>query len=328
MEIIAFATRSDEKAGFDKFSKELNIKVKNINERLTLETVHEARGFKFVSVLGNCDVNSEVLEKLNEFGVEYIASRSAGYNNIDIKKAKELGIGISNANYSPKCVADFAVMLMLMCIRKVVWGLERARVNDYSVIGLQGKEMHNLVVGVIGTGKIGQAVIKNLSGFGCKILAYDIYENESMKKYVQYVDMDTLYKECDIITIHSPLFDSNYNLINKESMRKMKDGVVIINTSRGELINTRDLIEALDKGKVGAVGLDVLENEVGIFHSDCRFTGVNNKDIIMLKQMKNVILTHHFAFYTDQAVYDMVGCALKSLRAFHDKIKNPYIINC
>lgn len=326
MKIIAFATRSDEMEGFKEFSKELDIEIKHINERLTLETVHEAKGFKFVSVLGNCDVNSEVLEKLNEFGVKYIASRSAGYNNIDLEKAKELGIEISNATYSPNCVADFAVMLMLMCIRKVAWGLERAKINDYSVRGLQGKEMHNLVIGVVGTGRIGQAVIKNLSGFGCKILAYDIYENEDMKKYVQYVDMDTLYKECDVITLHSPLFDSNYHLINKESIEKMKDGVVIVNTSRGELIKTKDLIEGLENGKVGAAGLDILEDEVGIFHSDCRFDEVNHKEISVLKQMKNVILTHHFAFYTDQAVYDMVGCALRSLRAFNDNIDNPYII--
>ena len=326
MKVIAFATRHDEMDGFENISRKLGIKVKHVSERLTLETVDEAKGFEFVSILGNCEVNSDVLERLNGFGVKYIASRSIGYNNIDIEKAKELGISISNATYSPNCVADFTVMLMLMSIRKVAWGLDRAKLNDYSVRGLQGREMHNLVIGVIGTGKIGQAVIKNLSGFNCKILAYDIYENENMKKHVEYVDMDTLYKESDIITIHSPLFDSNYHLINKESMNKMKDGVVIINTSRGELINTHDLIKALECGKVGAAGLDVLENEEGIFHSDCRFSEVKNNEIKILKQMKNVILTHHFAFYTDQAVYDMVGCALNSLRAFNDNLENQYLI--
>lgn len=324
MKVVAYATRPDEQYGFDKFTKELNIEVKYITQKLCKETAHEAEGFEFVTILGNCDASSEVLEILSGYGVKYIASRSAGYNNIDLKKAKELGIRVSNANYSPYCVSDFTVMLILMSIRKVSRALQRGQVQDFSLVGIQGKEMHNLTVGVVGTGRIGQAVIKSLTGFGCKIVAYDLYPNEAMKQYVEYVSLEELYKTSDVITLHTPLFESNYHLINKETIDQMKDGVVIINTARGELVNTGDLIEKLEEGKIGAAGLDVLENEMGIFHHDCRHTRLNNRELQILSQMPNVILTQHYAFYTDQAVCDMVECGLRSLKAFKDGVNNPY----
>lgn len=324
MKIIAYATRPDEQDAFEKFAKELHIEVKYMTQKLSKETVNEAKGFEYVTILGNCDASSEVLETLSEYGVKYLASRSVGYNNIDLEKAKELGIRVSNASYSPYCVADFTVMLILMSIRKVSIAIQRGKVQDFSLQGIQGREMHNLTVGVIGTGRIGQAVIKNLTGFGCKIVAYDLYPNEEMKQYVEYVELEKLYVESDIITLHTPLFESNYHLINKDTIDQMKDGVVIINTARGELIHTEHLIQKLEEGKVGAAALDVLENEVGIFHQDCRHTRITNRELQVLGQIPNVILTQHFAFYTDQAVYDMVECGLKSLRAFKDQVDNPY----
>lgn len=316
MKVIAFACRPDEQVGFDRFTKELNIDVTYVKESLSPQNVHLCEGFEAVTILGNCNAKREVLEQLKALGVKYLASRSAGYNNIDVEAAKELGIRISNATYSPNCVADFAVMLALMVNRRVGDALKRHQAHDYSLPGLMGQELRNQTVGVIGTGRIGQSVVKNFSGFGCKILGYDLYENAEMKSYLEYVDLDTLLKQSDIITLHTPLFESNYHLINKESIAKMKDGVKIINTARGELIQTDDLIEGLKSGKIGGAGLDVLESELGIFHSDCRLSGVKNDHLAILNQLQNVVMTSHFAFYTDQAVIDMVECGLRSLYDF------------
>lgn len=316
IKITAFASRSDERSSFDLYEKEFNLDIKHVNKQLSLSVVEEAKGSQAVTILGNCDASRPVLKALSEIGVKYVASRSAGYNNIDVEAAKEFGIKISNAKYSPNCVADFAVMLALMLNRKVETALKRHVGNDYSLPGLMGHEMRNMTVGVIGTGRIGQTVIKNYSGFGCKIIGYDVYQNEEMKKYMTYVDLDTLFKTSDIITLHTPLFDSTYHIINEENIAKMKDGVKIINTARGELIDTPSLITALKSGKVGAAGLDVLEGEKGVFHCDHRFDGITNDQIAILKSLNNVVLTSHFAFYTDQAVKDMVYCGLYSLYQF------------
>lgn len=316
MKVIAYACRPDEQPGFDKFTKELNIDLTYVKESLSLDNAHLAEGFEYVTILGNCDASKEVLKKLHTLGVKYLASRSAGYNNIDVDTAKLLGIRISNATYSPNCVADFAVMLALMVNRRMIEVIKRNNAHDYSLPGLMGQELRNQTVGVIGTGRIGQAVIKNFSGFGCKILGYDVYQNEEMKQYIEYVDLNTLLEQADIITLHAPLFESNYHLINKETIAKMKNSVKIINTARGELINTDDLIEGLKSGKIGGAGLDVLESELGIFHHDCRLKTVNNDSLAILKQLPNVIISNHVAFYTDQAVLDMVECGLRSLYEF------------
>ncbi len=316
MKIIAYAARPDEMPGFNHFTTELNLEITYVNQGLSLENAALTKGFEGVTILGNCTANKDVLEVLAANGVKFLASRSAGYNNIDVHAAKELGIRISNATYSPNSVAEFAVMLMLMLNRRVGAAMRRYVGDDYSLPGLMGKEIRNQTVGVIGTGRIGQTVIKNLSGFGCKILAFDLYPNEEMKQYVTYVSLETLFEQADVITLHAPLFDSNYHLINEKTIALMKTGVHIINTARGELINTADLIVGLESGKIGGAALDVLEDELGIFHSDCRVKGVNHHELAILKQKNNVIMTNHYAFYTDQAVFDMVECGLKSLVEF------------
>lgn len=327
MRVVAYACRPDEAEAFKKFSKELKLDVTYVKESLSPENAHLSEGVEGVTILGNCNAQREVLEKLSKSGVKYLATRSAGFNNIDLEAAKELGIKVSNTKYSPNSVADFATMLALMLNRRVIESIKRSQGHDYTLGGLMGNELRNQVVGVIGTGAIGQVVVKNFTGFGCKILAYDLYPNEEMKKYVEYVDLDTLLSKSDIITLHAPLFDSNYHLINKENIAKMKDGVKIINTSRGELIDTTALIEGLKSGKIRGAGLDVIEHELGIFHSDCRFKGVNHDELSILKNLPNVILTPHFAFYTDQAVSDMVELGLKSLHSFLLNDNSPWQIN-
>lgn len=327
MRIIAYSVRPDEHYGFRHFSEELGCEVTYVKERLSMDNVELAKGYEYVTILGNCTASREVLKELASYGVKYLASRSAGYNNIDTEAAKEYGIRFSNARYSPNCVADFTVMLMLMSIRRVKNALQRSACQDFTLRGIQGREMHNLTVGVIGTGRIGQTVINNLSGFGCKILAYDVYPNKALENKVEYVSLDEMYSRADMITLHSPLLESTHHLINEEAISKMKDNMIIINTARGELIDLDALIKGLRSGKIAGAGLDVIEGEVGIFHEDRRHDTVDHEGIALLKQMPNVVLTHHFAFYTDQAVNDMVECGLRSLYAFHQEEENPYEIS-
>ena len=219
-------------------------------------------------------------------------------------------MSVSNVSYSPECVADYTLMLMLMAIRKMKRIMQRAEINDFSLPGIQGGELHNFTVGVLGTGRIGRAVIRDLSGFGCRIYAYDAYENEEVKKYAQYADLDTIYKECDLLTLHMPLEAENAHLLDAAAFAKMKDGVVIINTARGGLIDTKALINALENEKVGAVGLDVIEDEFGMYYYDRKSDILSKKDLYILRGFPNVIVTPHMAFYTDQAVSDMVKNSL------------------
>ncbi|MFV0379509.1 MAG: D-isomer specific 2-hydroxyacid dehydrogenase family protein [Anaerorhabdus sp.] len=316
MKIIAYAVRSDESAAFKKFSDELNIQVDTVSERLSLDTVEQAKGYDGVAFLGMCSVNEAVLKKLNEMGIKYIASRSTGYNNVDVKSLKALNMKLSNATYSPYCVADFTVMLILMAIRKMKSMIKRNDADDYSLAGIQGKEMHNLTFGIIGTGRIGAATADNLSGFNGKILGYDLYPNKELESKLTYVDLDTILKESDVISLHAPYLESTHHLLNKENLLKTKKGVVIINCARSELIDIDALIEMVENGHIGACGLDVFPNELGIIHTDNRLNIVNNHQLAILKQHKNVIVTGHSAFYTDQAVSDMVEVALRSLKSF------------
>lgn len=316
MKLIAYAVRPDELEAFARFSKELNIEVTMVKEQLGTANVDQAQGFEAVAFLGNCNVSKEIVETLNGYGVKYLASRSAGFNNVDMDAVRECGMHFSNATYSPNCVADFAVMLILMSIRKMKTTMKRLEAQDYSLPGLQGKEMHNLTFGVIGTGRIGAVTARNLSGFGGRIIAQDVYQNESIKDIVEYVELETLLKEADVITVHAPLLDSTHHLLNKETLALTKPGVVIVNCARAELMDTTALIESLEAGHIGALGLDVFPNEVGIVHTDNRLKTITNHELAILNSHKNVIVTPHSAFYTDQAVSDMVEVALRSLVSF------------
>lgn len=226
---------------------------------------------------------------------------------------------IANSNYPPTGVADYTVMLILMSLRHYKQAMWRGHVNDYSLSGLMGRELHELKVGIIGTGRIGQSVIKNLYGFGCKLLAYDMYENEEVKKYAEYTDLDTIISSCDVISIHTPLIDSTYHLIDQEKINRMKNGVVLVNCARGELMDIDALIDGIESQKISALALDVIEGEDGIYHEDKRSDIISNQKMAYLRQFPNVIMTQHMAFYTDIAVESMVKC---SVQAINDFIEN------
>ena len=312
MKIFVYSYREfDEAEYFQKFSKEYGVELGICTDAPTLENAHLAQGYEYVTIITS-KIDRELMKKFHEMGVKMISTRTIGYDHVDIEAAKEFGIHVSNVSYSPECVADYTVMLMLMSIRKMKRIMQRAEVNDFSLPGIQGKELPNFTVGVLGTGRIGRAVIRDLSGFGCRIYAYDKFENESVREQAQYADLDTIFRECDLITLHMPLEEENFHLIDKEALAKMKDGVVIINTARGGLIDTRALIDGIEDGKVGAAGLDVIEDEFGLYYYDLKSDILSKRDLYILRGFPNVIVTPHMAFYTDQAVSDMVRHSIES----------------
>lgn len=320
MKILAYCVRPDEVESFEKFSEQYGHEVKLIPQSFGPEVAHLAEGYDAVSILGNCKANREALEKIHSYGIKFLASRSAGVNNIDFEAAEEFGIDVANvAAYSPNSVSELTVGITLCLTRKIPFALKRVSLQNFALNGLIGVELRNLTIGVIGTGRIGLQVIKGFSGFGSKIIGYDIYENEKAKEYIDYVSLDELYKTADIITLHSPLTEDNHHMINKESIEKMKDGVFIINAARGGLIDTEALIEGLKSGKVGGAALDTYENEVGTYHNSKMNEILQDDTLAKLRNFPNVVLTPHCGFYTDEAVSNMVETTLINIRDFGTK---------
>lgn len=326
MKFIAYEVREDEIPFFEQLSKNLGIEVNLVNDVLHEGNVELARGYDGVTVLGRSEVNAVVLDSLKELGIKYVTARTIGYNHMDVKYANKIGIKMGNSGYAPNGVADYTVMLMLMCLRHYKQAMFRGNVNDYSLVGLKGKEMRSLTIGVIGAGKIGKTVIQNLQGFGSKVIVHSEFIDDSIKDMATYVDLDTLYKESDIITVHVPLLDSTYRMINRMAIDKMKEGVILINTARGELMDIQDLIYGIETMKIGALGLDVFEKEEGIYHKDRRTDIIRNRDMAYLRQFPNVVMTQHIAFYTDEAVESMVECALNGLVQFNRNGESDYEI--
>lgn len=312
MKIFVYSYREfDEAEYFEKFSGEYHVELGICTEAPSLDNACLAKGYEYVSIL-TTKIDRPLLEKFQELGVKMISTRTIGYDHVDIEAARQLGIRVSNVSYSPECVADYTMLLILMSVRKMKRIMQREEMNDFSLPGIQGRELPNFTVGVLGTGRIGQAVIRDLSGFGCKIYAYDKYENEAVKQYAQYTKLQTIYEKCDLITLHMPLSEENFHLLDASAMEQMKDGVVLINTARGSLIDTKALIEALESRKVGAAGLDVIEDEFGMYYYDRKSDVLSKRDLYILRGFPNVIVTPHMAFYTDQAVSDMVKHSIES----------------
>lgn len=313
----------DEKELFLKYEKELGIELVLCADAPTLENVHLTKGSECVDVITS-KITRALLEAFYNNGVRYLTTRTIGYDHIDLEAAKEFGIKVGNAPYGPNGVADYTVMLILMSIRKMKRIMERTNIQDYTLAGIQGRELKDLTVGVIGTGRIGRTVIQNLSGFGCKMIAYDLYEQEEVKQYAEYVALEQLFAQADVITLHTPLTEQNYHLIDERSIATMKDGVVIINTARGALIDSEALISAVESGKIGAAGLDVVENEFGLYYYDHKSDILNNRELAILRGFPNVTVSHHMAFYTDNCVETVVRDSLLSCKLFVEGQENPW----
>jgi D-specific alpha-keto acid dehydrogenase len=274
---------------------------------ITADAVSEANielasGNRCVSVDHKTRIANSTLLALSRAGVKYISTRSIGYNHIDVEYAASVGIHVENIAYSPDSVADFTLMLMLMAVRNAKSIIRRADVHDYRLTGVRGKELRDLTIGVIGTGRIGSAVMDRLRGFGCLILAYDNRPQAS----ADYVPLDDLLQQSDIVTLHTPLNAGTHHLLNRRRIEQMKPGAFVVNTGRGSLVDTDALVSALESGRLGGAALDVLEGEEGIFYADCRNKAIESKSLLRLQELPNVLISPHTAYYTDHALSDTV----------------------
>ena len=313
MNIAVFEVSSDERAEFDRLSRTLDVNLRLVEGNLSMDTLVRAEGCEAVSTLGRSRLDRELLGALKAMGIGFVSTRTIGVDHIDLAAAKELGLRVSHAAYPPDAVADFTLMLILMVLRRYKPAMWRQQVNDYSLYGLMGRSLRRQTVGVVGTGSIGAAVIRALAGFGCRILAYNLVECEDLRPWATFVDLETIYRECDIITFHVPATAETRRMVNRESLSRMKDGVILINTARGELMDIDAVTEGIETEKIGSLAMDVFENEQGIYHADRKTDILRNKDMVYLRQFPNVVLTQHMAFYTEESIISMVDCGIESL---------------
>jgi len=261
-----------------------------------------ALGSRCISVSHKSQISDPTLLALSRAGVAYLSTRSAGCNHLDVGYAERVGISVGTVTYSPDSVADYTLMLMLMAVRHARSMIRRVDVHDYRLSAVRGRELRDLTVGVVGTGRIGAAVIARLRGFGCRTLAYDA----SQGTVADYVSLDELLALSDVVTLHAPLTPATHHLLSRRRIEQMKPGAYIVNTGRGALIDTEALIPALESGRLGGAALDVLEGEEGIFYADVSDRRIENAVLLRLHELPNVIISPHTAYYTDRALSDIV----------------------
>jgi D-specific alpha-keto acid dehydrogenase len=271
-----------------------------------------ALGNRCISIGHKTQVTNATLLALSEAGVTYISTRSVGYNHIDVNYAESVGISVETVAYSPDSVADYTLMLMLMAVRHAKSVIRRAEVHDYRLNDVRGKELRDLTIGVIGTGRIGAAVMDRLRGFGCRMLAHD----KRPRTAAEYLPLDELLQQSDVVTLHTPLNAETHHLLDRRRIEQMKHGAFIINTGRGSLLDTEALVPALESGRVGGAALDVLEGEEGIFYADCRSKPLEDTPLLRLQQLPNVIISPHTAYYTDHALRDTVENSITNCLKF------------
>ena len=319
IKIAFFDTKEYDKKLFDEYNKDYGYEITYLESKLNSETAPLAKGFDVVCVFVNDVVDEKTIKILKECKVKLIALRCAGFNNVDIKNLNGLA-AVRVPAYSPYAVAEHTVALLLSIDRKIYKAYQRTRKYNFTLNGLLGFDIHGKTVGVIGAGKIGKAFISIMNGFGTRILVYDTFKDEELAEQMnfEYVDLDTLYKESDIISLHCPLTEDNYRMINEEALNKMKDGVVLINTSRGKLIDTRSLINKLQTGKIGGLGLDVYEDEEEFFLNDMSNSFIRDEELSILLTMPNVVVTSHQAFFTKEALNKIAEDTCENIKEFFE----------
>jgi len=291
------------------------------NVPLSSKTVIQSVGYKAISIFSADEASFITIEKLKELGVNYIALRSVGYDNVNLRAAKRLSIKVANVPaYSPNAIAEHAVSLLLSLNRNIVESNRRVKLFNFDINNLVGFDLKNKTSGIIGTGKIGSVFAKIMHGFECNLLGHDIIENDDLVKQfnLRYTTLDDLCKKSDIISLHVPLNSDTHQLIDEELISKMKEGVIIINTARGAVINTEHIIEGLKNNKIGALGMDVYENESGIFFNDLSQCIPDDDLLIKLNAMPNVLITGHHAFLTEEALTNIAETTIYNLDCWNE----------
>ena len=320
MKMFVYGLREyDEREFFDKFGQMYPIEFDSCEEKPTLENAYLAEGCQAINIL-TAPVDKAMIDRYSEMGIRCIMTRTIGYDHIDYVYAREKGIGVLNITYSPATVADYTVMMILMGIRKIKYIRLRAQVQDYTLQGKLACELGNLTVGIVGTGRIGSCVARELTGFGCRMLAYDPYPKQELEDIVEYTDMDRLLRESDVITLHAPATQENYHIIDAEAFAKMPLGAGLVNCARGPLVDSDAMIEAIESGHLGFACLDTVENEFGMYYYNRMGEPLNNPQLAILNSHSNVITTPHMAFYTREAVSDMVENSILGILEYFGEV--------
>ncbi len=321
MKIAFFDAKPYDMIGFDRFSANTDLQIKYFETKLNEDTVSLAAGFDGVCVFVNDIVNEAVVNRLYELGVKVIALRCAGFNNVDIKACCGKLHVFRVPAYSPYAVAEHAMALLLTLNRKTHRAFNRTREFNFNLSGLAGFDLHGKTVGIVGTGKIGRIFADICRGFGMRILAYDKYPNPNAG--LEYVELDELLANSDIISLHCPLTEDTYHLINDESVEQMKPGVIILNTSRGGLVDTESLINGIKVGIIGGACLDVYEEEADLFYEDFSSDVVHDDNLVRLIAMPNVLVTSHQAFLTQEALSNIAETTVANLCNFFAGVPSP-----
>ena len=318
MKILFFDTKSYDKESFEKqIGNYPEIEMDYLKTDLAPKTAPLAKGYDAVCAFVSSDVGSETMTVLHEAGVKLVLMRCAGFNNVDMEKAKEYGIRVMRVpGYSPEAVAEHAMALALGVNRRLHKAYVKVRENDFSLGGLMGFNFYQKTAGIVGTGKIGAAMAKICRGFGMKVIAYDVYQNPDLADFVEYVTLDELLAKSDLISLHCPLMDSTYHLINKDTIAKMKDGVILVNTSRGGLVKTNDLIDGIRARKFFGVGLDVYEEETKNVFENRSDEILEHSTTARLLSFPNVMITSHQGFFTEEALTAISQTTLDNAMTF------------
>lgn len=325
MKILFFGTKSYDRQFFDetwKSSEYKDLELDYVDTLLIPDTARLAQGYDAVCAFVNMDLSAPTIEVLAQCGVRLILMRCAGFNNVDLEKAREKNITVMRVpGYSPEAVAEHAMALALTANRHTHKSYVRVRENDFSLSGLMGVTLYQKTAGIVGTGKIGAAMARICHGFGMKVIAYDMYQNPSLD-FVEYVDIDTLLAQSDLISLHCPLTEETHHMINIDTIAKMKTGVILVNTSRGGLIKTDDLIKGIREGKFFAVGLDVYEEENDNVYEDRSDAILEHSTVARLLNFPNVMVTSHQGFFAREALEAISTTTLENALCFMQGKKN------
>ncbi|AEF54082.1 2-hydroxyacid dehydrogenase [Marinomonas posidonica] len=316
MKIAVFSCKPYDKRTLNHYISGTDFEMTFFESRLSQETISLVQGFDAVSCFVNDDVNSEVICQLKQQGVNTIALRCAGFNNVDLDTAKQQGMKVFHVpDYSPTSVAEHAVALIMTLNRKTHRAYHRVKEGNFALEGLLGFNLQGKTVGCIGTGRIGAAFCHIMKGFGCEVLCYDLSPSQELiDQGCQYQPLDDIYQKSDIISLHCPLNTATHHLINKQSLQKMKDGVMIINTSRGALVHAQEAIDALYSGKIGYLGLDVYEQENKIFFEDMSSHIIQDSVFQLMLTFPNVVVTGHQGYFTDEALNHIAATTVANLQ--------------
>ncbi len=327
--IIFFSAKKYEIKYFNLINKKYNFKINYIKESININNIHKVKNYNHICIFVNDNLNSpEIIYKLKEFNIKTIALRCAGYDNVNLKLAKKLNIKVTNVkSYSPESIAEYTIGLILNLTRKIYKSYQYTKNKNFTLNNLIGYNLKNKTIGIIGTGKIGIKVIKLLKNFNTNILAFDIIKNKKIYKYnAKYTSLDNIYKKSDIISLHCPYNSSTHYIINENSIKKMKNGVIIINTSRGELLNTKETIKYIIKKKISALGLDVYENEKKYFFKNKSNKIIKDNNLNLLLSYHNVLLTGHQAFLTHESLENIAKITLKNIKKISSNKKCENIV--